>query len=154
MPYLLFISLLGLTLSSIVLPATAFDKNDLEQLKTTRSCPKCNLVGADLSKIRLLVEGANSEGANLRGANLTTVDLNGASLQNADLRGAFTNWGGIGASLNLNGANLQGANLTGAKFPRSTMRGANLMNANLTGTILTGADLQGAILPKGSTQCK
>jgi uncharacterized protein YjbI with pentapeptide repeats len=151
---LLSISILGLVFSSTALTAWAFERNDLEQLKTTHNCPKCNLVGADLSPIRLLIEGANLEGANLRGANLTTVNLNGANLQNADLRGVFTNWEGLGYSVNLNGANMTGANLTGAKLKRASMRGANLQNTDLTGANLTGADLQGAILPKGSTQCK
>ena len=71
---------------------SAFDKEDLEQLKTTNSCPSCDLQAADLNYV------------DLAGANLANADLRKAQLFMTNLRGA-----------NLTGANLAHANLAGAR---------------------------------------
>ena len=50
---------------ALILPLSvgAFKPEDLEKLKKTKECPKCDLSGADL-------EGANLRKANLEGVNL------------------------------------------------------------------------------------
>ena len=68
--------------------ASAFDNDDLQNLKDNNICIGCGLKSADLYK-------ADLSGANLSGANLTDAMLNKA---------------------NLNGADLSGTNLKGAKF--------------------------------------
>ena len=73
--------------------------------------------------VRLVMQGANLQGANLQGANLQDAIIRGANLQGADLWGA-----------NLRGAFLWGANL----------QGADLWGANLQGAIIRGANLRGA----------
>ena len=83
----------------------AFDEDDLEKLRSTNKCSKCDLTGADL------------HGANLSKAKLTRANLSGADLTGTDLRNA-----------NLFGAKLTGANLTGAD-----LSGANLLGTKLTG---------------------
>ncbi len=54
--------------------ALAFNQADVEKLRNTGSCPKC-----DLSKFQF------PNKANLTGASLTGADLIGANLTNADL---------------------------------------------------------------------
>ena len=68
-------------LSVFLLTATAntvqaFNAKDLQKLKQTKECPKCDLRSANLSR-------ANLSEADLRSANLT-----GAYLRGADLSGA------------------------------------------------------------------
>ena len=79
----------------------AYDEKDVEKLKATGNCQKCDLSEANL-------EGANLEGANLEGANLEGADLGGA---------------------NLTGAKLEGANLEGAKLCRTTMPDGTMVNS-------------------------
>lgn len=92
--------------------------------------------GPDLS-------GRNLSGANLRERDFSGRNLSGADLSGADLSDAF-----------LHQVNLQGAKLTGAKLFRANLlqadlrgadlSGANLISADLSGADLTGADLTGA----------
>ncbi|GAB4362122.1 MAG: hypothetical protein Fur0042_31540 [Cyanophyceae cyanobacterium] len=92
--------------------------------------------GPDLS-------GRNLSGANLRERDFSGRNLSGADLSGADLSDAF-----------LHQVNLQGAKLTGAKLFRANLlqadlrgadlSGANLISADLSGANLTGADLTGA----------
>ena len=56
----------------------AYDEKDVEKLKATGNCQKCDLSEANL-------EGANLEGADLGGANLTGAKLEGANLEGAKL---------------------------------------------------------------------
>jgi hypothetical protein len=92
---------------------------DLDRLKATKSCPACNLYGADLA------------GADLGLANLGGADLRGAILAGVNLSGA-----------NLGGSRLSGANLSGADLSRANLQHSQLDNANLTGANLTNADLK------------
>ena len=64
--------------------ASAFDPDDLQNLKNNNICIGCGLKSADLYKADL--SGANLSGASLSNANLMDVNLSGA-----DLRGAITN---------------------------------------------------------------
>ena len=59
----------------------AYDEKDVEKLKATGNCQKCDLSEANL-------EGANLEGANLEGADLGGANLTGAKLEGANLEGA------------------------------------------------------------------
>jgi len=77
-------------LAAMAADAHAFEAADLEKLKETGRCIKCDLFNTKLI------------GANLPGVNLSGADLNGASLIKADLSGA-----------NLSGANLAHADLSG-----------------------------------------
>ena len=60
---------------ALILPLSvgAFKPEDVEKLKKTNECPKCDLKGASLGY-------ANLAGANLRGANLKDADLGDAKL--------------------------------------------------------------------------
>ena len=89
--------------------------SNVDKLKETKECVKCDLTGADLS--RAYVDGYLS-GFDLTGANLTGADLTGA--------------------------NLTGATLTGATLTEANLTGANLTNAYLNTADLTGLDLSGA----------
>ncbi len=97
-PLLIFILILH------VFPVNAFNEKDLEKLKSTKECVKCDLRRANLSESNL--KGANLEEANLGRANLTDADLSGANLTNADLRRADI------FDSDLTGANLKGAKLS------------------------------------------
>jgi len=89
----------------------AYDEKDVEKLKATGNCQKCDLREANL-------KGANLEGAKLWQANLEGANLSGAKLEGADLGGA-----------NLTGAKLEGANLEGAKLCRTTMPDGTMVNS-------------------------
>jgi uncharacterized protein YjbI with pentapeptide repeats len=116
--------------------ASAFDPDDLQKLKDTRSCWQCDLsdiVGyAHLSIPNL--KGAMLAGADLSNANLKDVDLGGATLNNADL-----------TSANMEGANLFMANLSDTDLSSANLKGADLNYANLKGVILCNT-----IMPDGS----
>ena len=114
--------LIGLALQGVE-AAYGASPNDVEKVRRTKSCQKCDLSGANLSF-----------------ASLSGADLSGADLHDAYLNGAF-----------LLGANLSGANLSGAVVGSAYLAGANLSGANLTGTNLTGAILDGATWTDGST---
>ena len=72
--------------------ASAFEPDDLQKLKDTGNCERCDLMGADLSGADL--SDANlifteMNGANLSGALLKEADLFGANLEGAIMRGAI-----------------------------------------------------------------
>ena len=54
--------------------ASAFDPDDLQELKDTNSCAQCDLRGADLESANF--DGADLGGANLSGANVTFTYMN------------------------------------------------------------------------------
>jgi hypothetical protein len=83
-------------------------RDAVNQLRSTKQCPGCDLQLADL------------ENANLSNANLSNANLTGADLENA----------------NLSNANLSGTNLTNADLQDAILSGANLRNANLAGADL------------------
>ena len=95
---------------------------NLNKLKSTKSCPGCDLTG-------VVLVGYDLKNANLNGfANLSGADLSGADLSGADLTGA-----------KLTDANLTEANLTGANLTGANLTGTNLTDAKLDGVILTDA---------------
>ena len=108
---------------SLTCPVVAFDKEDLEKLKSTKKCPKCDLERANLSGIELI-------GANLSYANLSGADLSGASLTWVDL--SF--------------ADLILAIMSKAKLYRTNLRDANLFRANLSKANMSKSNLSGAVL--------
>src|SRR4051794_2658503 len=73
----------------------AADPTQVDQLRRTKKCPRCDLAGAELFAADLI--GANLTkaflsdsfliGAELWGTNLTEADLTGANLTKAELRG-------------------------------------------------------------------
>ena len=83
----------------------AEDQAALERVRSTHSCPGCDLSDADL-----------------RGADLTLGDLTNALLDHANLYGA-----------NLQHADLTGASLGGADLSKANLKGAK--GANLAGAI-------------------
>ncbi|PAX58381.1 pentapeptide repeat-containing protein [Brunnivagina elsteri] len=111
--------------------AKALNQQDLEQFKTTGSCPRCDLSGADLSRASL--SRVILRDANLKGANLSQADLRGADLTGANLEGAV-----------LNNANLTAASLTGALMKSASLEGANLTFASLMSANLEATNLKGA----------
>jgi uncharacterized protein YjbI with pentapeptide repeats len=128
-------------------PAAGFKASDVEMLRRTRSCFKCDFRGVTL-------KGENHFKANLRetdmtGANLERTYLSQAFLEEAVLRGANLR----GANLRfakLQRADLSGANLTGAQLIVAWMQGTVLRRAVLDGVDLSGADLAGADLTGAS----
>ncbi|WP_299406552.1 pentapeptide repeat-containing protein [Acaryochloris sp. IP29b_bin.148] len=88
--------------------AQAENPEHLQKLIKSRSCPGCDLQGADLSAVNL--RKANLKGANLSQANLNLADLTAANLSNAVLTGASLAW------TNFTNATLEGADLSQAKF--------------------------------------
>lgn len=115
----------------------AEDPQHVQQLLTTKACPNCdlsgvNFTGTDLSEANL--QGANLNDANLSGVVLTAADLSGATLMRANLSNAL-----------LNGANLSGANFQSANLQNATLYGIKAREA----FNLTGANLQGTIMPSG-----
>ena len=79
----------ALTVAAIMFANAAFsaDPADLQKLKDTGACVKCNLSGANLMFANL--ELANLRNTNLTGAFLRGANLEGANLASADLTGAF-----------------------------------------------------------------
>jgi uncharacterized protein YjbI with pentapeptide repeats len=94
---------------------------------------------------RVLLDGADLEGANLalaelEGANLASTNLKGADLAYAHLRRSNL------ALVNLEGANLRGADLSAADLGSANLGAADLTDAYLTQANLDFADLTHAIL--------
>ena len=121
-------------------------KQNVAELKSTKSCPNCFLRGADLKNMNL--SGANLRGADLMGADLTGADLSNAVLASSSMRGVvLTN--ALLKDTNLDGADLAGVDLSGVKNNSKSnsektcstrehlnfisFNGANLDNANLNG---------------------
>jgi hypothetical protein len=94
--------------------AIAANPDHVTRLVETRTCPDCDLRGAELT-------GSYLRHANLRGANLAGARLNGA-----DLRDAY-----------LGQANLEGADLRNADLTRANLSNANLNLARLHHAIVT-----------------
>ncbi len=113
-------------LATVAANGHAFEAEDLEKLKETGRCIKCDLFGAKLI-------GADLSEANLEGANLIRANLSGADLNGANLVGAKPI-----------GADLQGANLSRASLNGADLRFAVLIGTNLTGAVLDAANLDGA----------
>ena len=86
-----------------------FDDKQVQALKKTNNCKKCDLSGAKLNNLDLSY------------ADLSSANLSGADLSNTVLFGA-----------NLGKANLSGANLTSVNLFEANLSGANVANANLT----------------------
>ena len=62
----------------------AYKESDLKKLKSTKSCPKCDLTDLNLSGSNL--SGSNLSGANLKEVNLTYANLSGANLSETNLK--------------------------------------------------------------------
>ena len=125
--------------------ANGFDKMDLQKLKLTKACERCNLSGANLREAEL--SEAILAYANLIDAELGRANLSFASLRGSDL--AFANM----RQTNLGVANLRGANLYYADLRRANLHKANLSGANLYGANLSSANLKDATL-EGALFCK
>jgi hypothetical protein len=101
--------------------------------------PGINLSGAILSSnvegSRVILLGAQLQGADLQRSQLQGTNLSGAKLQDADL-----------SNTQLRGANLSGAQLQGADLQDAQLQEANLVGARLGGAYLRGARLQRADL--------
>nr|WP_320009597.1 pentapeptide repeat-containing protein [uncultured Desulfobulbus sp.] len=98
---------------------TPVEKN-VQRLLKTKSCPGCDLSGADLRQCRLTKAKLN--GANLSGAQLNLADLSGANLQQAIL-----------FETDLSGADLSFADLNGAEFRGTIFEGAHFKHTQLKG---------------------
>ncbi len=137
----------------LIAPAKAYSPQDLEQLKATGVCPRCDLSDAPLNELNLSFVGANLRDANLNRANMSQVnleraDLSGANLEIADLSRATL----IDASLtgvNLKSANLENADLSRAGLIAVNLEGANLRGATMHFTNFRGAKFRLTTMPNG-----
>jgi uncharacterized protein YjbI with pentapeptide repeats len=123
--------------------AYGFNPGEVEQTKTTNRCERCDLSGADFTKLALndaRLSGAKMASVKMSGADLFDANLSGADLSGADL--SQTNLCGA----NLWHANLSDANLSGSRLSGTTLSGADLTRANLSGASFVGADFSGAKL--------
>lgn len=130
-----------LTYFGFAAPANAVNQQDLDQLKATGACPRCDLSGADLSQLNLTkanLREANLKGANLTQVNLTSADLTGAILEAAVLNSANLNSASLTGAV-LKSASLENADLSYAGFISANLEGANLKNAKLLFTNFRGA---------------
>ena len=116
-----------------MLPSHAAIPEDVDYLLTTKDCPVCILIEADL-------EGADLEGASIKISDLTGANLTKANLKDADLYSANM----IGTVLK--SANLTGANLAATDLSEADLSYTDLTDANLANSLLLNADLTGAIL--------
>lgn len=92
----------------------------------------CNLVGANLSRVRL--RGSSLHGINFSGGNMTLSDVSYSDL-------SFS----VMSFSHLSNANFENSNMKGANLRSSVVRGANFKNADLRYSDFTGADIAGAI---------
>ena len=141
----------------------AFDKEDFLRLKSTNSCPSCdlrnanlnwtdfhgaNLAGADLRKAQMVA--INLRGANVSGANFAEANLLGASLTDAIMHGASfykTNLRAVGMNnTDLRGIDFRGAVLVGTQFDNADLSGADLRRAWLYHGDLSKSNLNGTDL--------
>lgn len=99
-------------------------QGNITTLQQTKSCPQCDLSGANL--IRMDLSGANLEGANLSRAKLNLTNLTGANLRGADLR-----------EVGFGGADLAEADLRGADLRGTTFAGAYMSGVLLDGELIT-----------------
>ena len=146
---------------AVMLPskARAYDEADLDKLKSTNACMKCDLSKANLEGAKLQgakLQGANLEAANLQGANLNGADLFGANLFRANLEEANLSATNLEKGAlqrpNLNNAILSKANLQSASLERAQFQGANLEGANLSESFAHDANFQGANLQGANLQ--
>ncbi len=86
------------------------------------------------------LSGADFAGHNLREKDLSDHNLSKANLSKADLSDSFLH------RIDLSYANLEGANLFRANLLEANLKGANMKNVNLIGADLSGCDLSGADL--------
>ena len=96
---------LAITAVMFASSASAFDPDDLQKLKDTGDCYRCDL------------RAANLMWADLSGANLREADISGAKLAGANLLWA-----------KLSGADLSSANLSGANLSMTPVNGTILCN--------------------------
>jgi serine/threonine-protein kinase len=87
---------------------------------------------------RIMLPGADIEGAMLLRADLVDADLAGARLSHANLSGARL------GKARLTGATLRGTFLDAADLTEADLREANLQGARVRGACFAGAKLQGA----------
>ena len=87
---------------------------------------------------RVVMPGADLQGANLRHESLQGADLRGADLRDARL------WSANLRAANLRGSDLRKANLRSAKLNEANLQEADLREADLQWANLREADLQGA----------
>jgi uncharacterized protein YjbI with pentapeptide repeats len=116
------------TALGIVQAAHGADPRDVQRLKQTGECERCNLVGADL-------RNANLRDAKLKDANLEAANLSGANLQKA----------------NFKRANLRAVNFKNAIIQDTDFSEANLKDAMIDYRELERGDAKvcNAIMPNG-----
>jgi uncharacterized protein YjbI with pentapeptide repeats len=112
----------------MVQAAQGADPRDMQRLKQTGECERCNLVGADL-------RNANLRDAKLKDSNLEAANLAGANLQNA---------------------NFKRANLRAVNFKNAIIQDTDFSEANLKDAMIDYQDLErgdakvcNAIMPNG-----
>jgi uncharacterized protein YjbI with pentapeptide repeats len=128
MKRVLFTTAMLFTVLGMVQTAYGADPRDVQRLKQTGECERCNLVGADL-------RNANLRDAKLKDANLEAANLSGANLQNT---------------------NFKRANLRAVNFRNAIIRDTDFSEANLKDAMIDYRELEqgdakvcNAIMPNG-----
>ncbi len=94
-----------------------FDEKQVQVLKKSNNCVKCDLSGAKLTNLDLSYADLSS--ANLSGADLSNSVLFGANLSKANLSGANFSAANL-FEANLSGANVSKTNFSKAYFDQAT----------------------------------
>jgi uncharacterized protein YjbI with pentapeptide repeats len=129
MKRIVYIAAAGISVAlGMIQAAQGADPRDIERLKQTGECERCNLVGADL-------RNANLRDAKLKDANLEAANLSGANLQNA----------------NFKRANLRAVNFRNAIIQDTDFSEANLKDAMIDYRELERGDAKvcNAVMPNG-----
>jgi hemoglobin-like flavoprotein/uncharacterized protein YjbI with pentapeptide repeats len=142
------VSLRGLDSPSAELVNINLSRADLSEANLN----KTDLSNSNLSYANLdnaILSHSKLSGANLSHANLSFARLNKANLSSANLSSANLICADLSRA-NLSGVNLKNASLSGANLDGTYLTGANLTDAKVSISELSGAFLEGAIMPDGS----
>jgi uncharacterized protein YjbI with pentapeptide repeats len=129
--------LTGCAVLGMVQTAHGADPRDVQRLKQTGECERCNLGGADLRNLNLRdakLKDANLEAANLSGANLQNTNFKRANLRAANFKNAIIQ------DTDFSEANLKDAMIDYGELERGD---AKVCNATMPNGIQKKTDFEG-----------
>lgn len=130
----------------MIVSSKASIASELEQFKTSNSCPHCNLSETDLSFSKH--NSAYLKGVRLDNANLEGTELDNADLRFANLESTYAHYAMFRVTIfdesNLRYFKAYQASFSGASFKNAILSHAQLERANLSNADFTGACLKEA----------